>query len=500
MTLQDDFVHELQHAAAQVRPVAGLDGAAMAHVAVRRERRRRAALTGVGGLAVVGALAGGWLAARPLATNAPASGGAPEGWTPVSVGGLSLAVPAGLTPSGLGVWGDDQEFVQVEAAVDLPPLAPRGSGLSAVRVHVPGAVSAEYVTEDSSALPANEQDFLGKLQVHLESGEVVQVALVWVDAKEGRAVFSDLVGSVVADDATEALPAPGSTPALSPLDGFTTGVPRGWKGAEFAGLVYALPPAWADDEATAGAYPQGSNVRATSGDGTASLTILQAVDAAGWPESLAPSVLYPAHTIPLDGADVAQVDLRTADGAYTATAHVRREGGRAYIVRIETPDTDEGRALALRLLGTLGLGAEAAGAPSTADLPKLPASHAPADWADAHWGDLRLAVPPTWVSTSTADGAAWASGAGAPAEKLTVTVASDAPPTPYGFRYDVPGAESAVVQTGSRPGDDGVASFLGAVDVRRGDAMLHLEYTGPAGAASKQRFGMLVDSLRLAGS
>ncbi|GAA1722835.1 hypothetical protein GCM10009809_18360 [Isoptericola hypogeus] len=510
MTLQDDFVAELQHAADRVGPVAGLDGLAMGRRAVRRGRARRGALTGVGVLAAVGAVAGVSLLTGPTDVG-PAASDVPSGWTPVAVGGVRLAVPPGLEPSADGLWEDDQDegeqsFVQVQPGEDLP-LVPPGSALTPTDVRIPGAVSAEYVTEDDSDIPGVAQEFLGRLQVVRESGDVVQVTLVWGTVDEGEEMFADLVRSVSVDEESAPLPSPEGVSELQQLEGFAAGVPDGWKEAGFAGLEYAVPPGWVDDDTTTDAFPAGSAFRAESGDGTAALTILQAADAAGWPDSIAPSNLYPASTFPLDGADVVQVEPRSADDRRTTTTRVRREDGRAYIVTTETPDTSDGRALTMRLLGTLGLAAGSAAVPGPDDLPLLPTSEVPPGWVEVHGSELRLAVPPRWTEVLTPDGAGWSSDPddGQPEETVDVSTATlgDGPgivPPPYGYRYDVPGAEHAVVQVGEQPGADGGTSFLGTVELYRGDEVVVLEYSGPLHGDSEERFGQLVRSLRLAGS
>lgn len=503
MTLQDDFLAELQYAADRVGPVAGLDGVAIARRAVRRERVRRGALTGVGGLTAVGVIAGAWLVADPTTTNDPATTGVPAGWTPVSVGGLGLAVPPGLESGVDGVWEDGDNFVQIQPADDLP-LVPEGSGLTPTDVVVPGAASAQYVSRADSD-PTMVQDFEGDLHVHLESGDVVQVTLIWVEADEGEEVFADLVRSVFVDDSTPALPSPEATPGLLQLEGFAPGVPDGWQEAEFAGLDYAVPPGWVEDENTADAYPVGSSFRAASADGTSSLTILQAVDAGGWPDSIAPSALYPAHTFPLDGADVVQVELRSSDGRDRTTARVRREDGRAYIVTVE--NTADGHALALEFLGALGFAAGSQALPGPDDLPQLPTSEPSEGWTDARWDDVRLAVPPEWTEVPTHDGGgtSWVSDVDAaqPEEKISVSAGTSENGIdallPYGYRYDVPGAERTVIQVGEQSGTDGGSGFVGTVELYRGDERVTLEYSGPPNGDSQERFGMIVQSLELAG-
>ena len=506
MTLQDDFLTDLRDAAERVGPVAGIDGAQMARRAVRRERVRRVALTGVGGLAAVGAVAGAGLVASPVTSMDPATGAVPAGWTPVSVGGLALAVPPGLDSSADGVWERDDNLVQVQPAGEGMPLAPRGSGLTPSDVDVPGAASAEYVTETWSD-PTMVQEFLGKLQVHLESGEMVQVSLVWAEADEGEEVFADLVRSVAVDDDSAALPSPEAPSELRQLEGLVPGVPEGWREAEFAGLEYAVPAGWVEDETAAREFPSGHATRAASADGASSLTILQAADAAGWPDSIAPSALYPAYTFPLDGADVVQVELRSTDGTYSATAKVRREGGRAYLIRLETSETNDARDLALQLVGTLAFASGSETAPGPDELMQLPTSDTPKEWADAHWGDLRLAVPAEWTDTSTSEAGGWTSGPdGATAgESISVheaTVDENGPgwTPPYGYRHDVPGAEYTVIQTGEQAGAEGGSRFVGSAELHRGDKLVSLEYSGPLGGDSEKRFGMLVRSLELAGS
>ncbi|MFD6176183.1 MULTISPECIES: hypothetical protein [unclassified Isoptericola] len=322
---------ELRHAADEVAPVPALDGATMGRRAVRRVRARRATFGGVGALAAVGAVAGVWQVAAPAGVVSPASSDVPDGWTPVAVGGVALAVPPGLEPGAAGVWeegpsNEGGDFVQVQPAPDAP-LAPPGSGLTPVDVRVPGAESARYVTEQDHD-PTAVQDFVGKLQITLESGEVVQVTLVWVDGAEGERVFSDLLGSVSADPESAPLPDPDAEAVLQPLDGIAPGVPRGWERTSFAGLEYAVPRGWAADEGAADAFPAGERSRSASADGSAALTVELSDGFAGWPGSIASSPLDPASTFPLDGADVVQVETRTDDGVDSTIAHVRREGGR----------------------------------------------------------------------------------------------------------------------------------------------------------------------------
>lgn len=501
MTLQEDFLVELQYAAEQVTPVAGLDGVAMARRAVRRERVRRASLTGVGGLALAGAIAGGSLLASPTPTG-PASGDVPAGWTRVSTGGVALSVPPGLEPSGevSGLWTADEDFVQVQPLDKDMPLVPAGSGLTPFDLDVPGAVSAEYIKEPQ--LETSEQEFVGKLDIHLESGEAVRVSLVWTDRADGEEVFADLVRSV-AIVGTELPPEPEAAGELQQLDGYVAAVPDGWAESEIGGLTYAVPPTWVDDEASGTAFPFGSAFRHASADGDASLTISQSADSASWPIEVEASSLYPTYTFPLESADVAQVDSRSEDGILREEVRVRRAGGRGYLAQIEVPDTAEGRALALKLVGTFGLGAGSETLPSADDLPLLPTSDVPEEWTETRWGSLRLAVPPEWADTSTSEGGSWVSDAAEP-EKVSVSAGrveneADVIP-PYGYRHDVPGAERAIVQVGEVRGDDGRSTFVGTVVLRDGDDRVVLEYSGPIGGDSEARFGMLVDSLEVAGS
>ncbi|MFE5307088.1 hypothetical protein [Isoptericola sp. NPDC056605] len=506
MTLQDDFVTELRHAADRVEPVAALDGAAMGRRAVRRVRARRAALTGVGALAAAGAVAGVWQGTSPDDVVSPASQDVPAGWTPVAVGGVRLAVPPGLEPSVDGVWeqgpaDEGGDFVQVEQSAGMP-LVPPGSGLTPTDVRVPGAESARYVTEDHGDDPSSDQDFVGRLQVTLESGDVVQVSLVWVDGAEADEVFADLVGSVSVDEDPGSLPAPeGAAAALQPLEGYAAGVPEGWESAEFVGLGYAVPPGWAADREVADAYPAGATVRSASADGTAGLTIRQASGAAGWPGSIAPSPLDPASTFPLDGADVVQVGSRAEDGTDRTTAYLRHEGGRGYVVTVEAPATPDGRELARRLLGTLGFAAGAQ-VPGPDDLPQLPTTAVPDGWHTVERGDVRLDLPRGWAPAETPDGAGWGSEGGAE----TLSVGTRAPAAveeepSYGFRHDVPGADGgAVIQQGDDVTTDGTPRFLGTVELRTGDDTVVLSYSGPRGADSRERFGSIVRSLRVAGS
>ncbi|MGW8568213.1 hypothetical protein [Isoptericola sp. NPDC055881] len=507
MTLQDDFLAELQHAAGQVGPVTGLDGAAMGRRAVRRVRARRAALTGVGALAAVGVVAGAGLLPGGTTTIDPAAHDVPAGWTPVAVGGVRLAVPPGLEPTTAGVWEDDrdegeQSFVQVQPADDLA-LVPTGSGLTPVDVDVPGARSARYVTQDFSDVPSMVQDFDGTLQVVSETGDVVQVTLVWRDADEGEDLFTDLVRSVSVDEDAPPLPSAEGVAELRPLEGFVAGVPDGWRTAELAGLEYAAPRGWADDRGVAEAFPAGSETRSANADGSASLTVRQAAEFAAWPGSIASSPLDPASTFPLDGADVVQVETRSEDGVERATAHVRRAGGRGYVVTVETPATADGRALALQLLGTLGFAAEAERVPGAQDLPELPTSAVPAGWRETSSGvlGLRLALPPGWAQVPPPDGVDWS--AGGPRETVTAVTepgdALDAVPT-AGYRYDVPGADAVVVRLGDDVTSEGLPCFLGTVELRRGDDAVVLSYSGPRGAASQERFGNLVRSLRVTGN
>lgn len=508
MTLQDDFVTELQHAADRVEPVAALDGTTMGRRAVRRVRARRAALTGVGALAAVGAVAGVWQGTSTGGVVSPASQDVPDGWTPVAVGGVRLAVPPGLEPSRLaGVWeqgpaNDGGDLVQVQPVPDAP-LAPPGSGLTPVDVRIPGAESARYVTEDHGDDASSAQDFVGRLQVTLESGDVVQVSLVWVDGDEGEAVFSDLLGSVSVDEDAGILPDPDGEAVLQPLEGYAPGVPEGWEKESFAGLEYAVPHGWDDDGSAADAFPAGSQVRSASADGSAAVTILRSGDVAGWPGSIASSPLDRASTFPLDGADVVQVETGTEDGVDCTTTHVRREGGRGYVVTVETPASAEGRALTRQLLGTLGFSAAADQVPDLRDLPVLPTSAVPDDWREASSGvlGLRMALPDGWAQVTPPDGVDWS--AGRSGETVTVTAAAgdvlDRVPA-AGYGYDVPGADAVVVQQGDDSTPDGEPCFLGTVQLRRGDDAVVLSYSGPRGAASQERFGSLVRSLRVSGS
>ncbi|CAM3407541.1 hypothetical protein GCM10007368_31230 [Isoptericola cucumis] len=508
MTIQDDFVAELQHAAGQVGPVAGLDGSAMGRRAVRRGRARRGALAGAAALAAVGAVVGAGLLTDGPAAISPAASDVPEGWTPVAVGGVRLALPPGLEPGADGVWEGTQDegrqdFVQVQPADDGTPLAPPGSGLTPAAVDVPGAESAQYVTETSDD-PAVAQDFTGTLHVHLGSGAVVQVVVVWGEADEGEDTFAELVGTVSVDDDSPALPAPDAVPELQPLAGYVREVPDGWREAELTGLGYAFPAGWLEDRSPAGVFPAGSTVRATSADGASRLSVTRAADSAGWPASIAPSSSHPASTFPLDGADVVQVETRTADRARTVTAKVRREGGRGYLVTVETPGTAAGRTLALQVLGTLGFVAGSEEVPGPDELPQLPTAAVPRDWTEARSGGLRLSVPPAWTAGSTAGAAVWTSGpeAGRAQETVRVsrgTVVDGVAPAPSGYRHDVPGADRVVVEVGERAGRGDAVQFVGTVELSRGDQMVVVEYAGPQGGDAGERFGMIVRSLALTG-
>ncbi|MFE7404641.1 hypothetical protein [Isoptericola sp. NPDC057559] len=508
MTLQDDFVAELQHAADQVGPVAALDGATMGRRAVRRVRARRAALSGVGALAAVGAVAGVWQVASPDQGLSPAGQDVPDGWTPVAVGGVALAVPPGLEPHGAGVWEEGPaheggDFVQVQPAGPDLPLVPPGSGLTPVDVRVPGAESARYVVEEHADDPTSAQDFVGRLQVTLGSGDVVQVTLVWVDGTEGEATFADLVASVSTDEDSAPLPSPGAEAVLEPLDGFAPGVPQGWERTSFAGLEYAVPRGWAADESVADAFPAGERSRSASADGSAAVTVALSDGSAGWPGSIASSPLDPASTFPLDGADVVQVETGSEDGGDVTTAHLRREGGRGYVVTIETPGSADGRALTRQLLGTLGFTAAAAQVPGAQDLPELTTSAVPDGWRALSAGatGLRLALPGGWEETSPADGIDWS--AGRVGETVTVTAGTGHAPGTVpsaGYRYDVPGADAVVIRVGDDTTEDGEPCFLGTVQLRRGDDTVSLEYSGPRDAASQERFGSIVRSLGLSGS
>jgi len=503
MTLQDEFLVTLEDAAKQVGPVAGLDGAAMAHRAVRRERARRATLSGVGAVALAGAIAGGTLVMAPVPETGPATGDVPAGWTPVSAGGVTLAVPPELEASGEagGLWTAGETFVQVVPLDDDAPLAPQGSGLRPFDLDVPGAASAEYVKEPQ--LETSAQEFVGTLDVHLESGDAVRVSLVWTDRGEGEEIFADLLRSVAVVDATDLPQAPEAARAR-PLDGFVAGVPDGWSESELAGLTYAVPRSWAEDEASGTAFPAGSRVRTRSADGAASLAITQSADAATWdPDETMFSNVHPTYTFPLEGADVVWVDPRPGDGVLQEQVRIRREGGRGYLLDIEVPDTAEGRALALQLVGTLGF-ADGSRSPSDPeDLPPFPTSDVPHEWTEARWESLGLSVPPEWADVSTPDGGAWVSDpdAASPDEKVSVSAGSldrgGKTTSAAGYSHDVPGADQTVVQAGEERGDDGRSTFLGTVELVRGDQSVVLEYSGPAGGDSRARFGMLVQSLEL---
>ncbi|MFD6176182.1 MULTISPECIES: hypothetical protein [unclassified Isoptericola] len=167
-----------------------------------------------------------------------------------------------------------------------------------------------------------------------------------------------------------------------------------------------------------------------------------------------------------------------------------------------TPGSADGRALTRQLLGTLGFSAAAERVPGLGDLPELHTSAVPDGWRErsAAGTGLRLALPDGWAETPAADGTAWSAGG----HGETVTVATrtgDAPRTvpPTGYRYDVPGADAAVIRVGDSTTDDGEPCFLGSVELRRGDGTVSLEYSGPRGAASQERFGSIVRSLGLSG-
>ena len=57
-----------------------------------------------------------------------------------------------------------------------------------------------------------------------------------------------------------------------------------------------------------------------------------------------------------------------------------------------------------------------------------------------------------------------------------------------------------MIQQGDDATADGRPCFQGTVALRRGDDAVVLEYSGPRGAASEERFGSLVRSLRVSGS
>jgi hypothetical protein len=514
MTLKDGFLTEIQHAADQVGPVSGLDGAAMAHRAVRRGRTRRAALTTLGAFAAVGVVGGSWALLAPEQTPLmPASGGTPDGWVPVAVGGLALAVPPELEWSAEGRWEvdgpapgkGDESFVQVTTAGEDAPLVPPGSDVEPVDVEVGGAESAAYVVEDFDD-PSLVQKFTGRLQVQLESGEVVQVAVVWLDADQGADVFAHLVGSVSVDPEGAVLPPADAVLAPVPLDGVVPGVPDGWREADLAGLTFAVPPQWQDDEAAAEEFPAGDTARATSADGTSSITVVRAAGADGWPESIAiPGT--PASTFPVEGADVVQVTSSTDDGVFRSTVHLRAEGGLGYIVDVAVPDTVDGRAQSLQLVGALGLTSGAQAAPGPDGFPEFDTVATPADWSAERWQDLRLALPAGWTTASSPEvDARWVPGAGASGESVTVmTAPADVAVdqvSPSGYRVDVPGADQAVVRFGRTTDVDGQPVFLGQVDLTRGDEVVVVEYTAPAdadGVDPAERLAMLVDSLDLSG-
>lgn len=528
----DTLVGLIHDAAAQVGPVDGIDGEAMARRAIRHERTRRGVIGGAAALLLVAvATAGTALALQRPVLPAFLPWVQDDGPAEVRSDGLVFELPDDyeeFSPTGDPMWGldpvipdDDMEVIEHApswVAVDPAqgaPLVGELVGNPVTDVDVPGASAARWswYSAGDVELPGywergdGDGDFVGELDVELTSGAVVRLTMSLTGDDAPQETFERLVESVRVDGAPTGPDEPPSAvqedlPLLE-----TTEPPAGWARSELHGLTYAAPGDWAPVGAQGDEHPS-DTVLLRRPDGTAELEIAVA-DRLENTESLADIASFPNfYRFELADADASTVLVERFDGEYRAYAEVRRAGGRSYTVNLSGyagAGNLDGELTAI--LGGLGFGPGATeGAPGYEALdPAEPLlQDPPADWEPATFEGIRLALPPGLRSDEGSWGV-WSSDSPDTWEDLSFELwdaeAYDQPVAleERGYRYEPRGTTRGTVTVGT---DDqtGEPTFLGRATFHLtadGRKAFTVRYEGAG--ATEERWWQILASLDAAG-
>jgi hypothetical protein len=540
MKTQNDILVELiQDAAGQVGPLDGIDGEAMARRAIRHERTRRGVIGGAVAIVVVALGAAGvlWVAERPvLPAVLPWMSDSEE----VRSDGLSFEVPAGyeeFTTNGDPMWGldpvipDEQEAMQGEnayapswialAPAEDAPLAGELVGNPVTEVDVPGAVTARwswYSAEDASVpgfweRQPGDGDFVGELDVELDSGTVVRLTMSLTGDDAPQDTFERLVDTVRTDPEYEPETLPmipqEDLPLLEAGD-----VPASWRPAEFHGLEYAVPGNWEAVGAPGVAENPGDTLILERPDGKVELQ-MELTDQLMYLDNAQMAAEYaelgeelPYYRFELADADVSQVRIERFDGEYQAYIEVRRAGGRGYMVNLfgrpGAGDLDDDLAAMLGSLGFTGESKDGATAYDELDPADPLLQDPPSDWRSETFEGLHLMLPPELKSEEGTWGI-WNSSSTDSWEDLSITLwdmeASDQPLAleENGYRYEPPGTARGVATVGTST-ETGEPLFLGrSTFYLTADGRNAFEVRYEGSGATEERWWQILASLDATG-
>ncbi|MFD7307656.1 hypothetical protein [Promicromonospora sp. NPDC059942] len=532
----DTLVTLIHDAAGQVGPVAGIDGEMMARRAIRHERTRRGVIGGAvaAALVVLGAAGVAWFTERPAL---PAFLPWVQASSEVRSDGLVFEVPDGFeefNPVGDPMWGadpvvpddDDMEevahaasWVAVAPAEDAP-LAGEQAGNQVTEVDVPGAVAARwswYEPQYGSGTGYWQQgpgdgDFVGELDVELDSGTVVRVTMSLTDDDTPQDTFERLVRTVRVDEDSAEPEDSTSTgqedlPLLESAD-----APESWERDEFHGLTYAAPEDWAAADGASAEHPSDTLLlRRPDGKAELQLAVVDRLEYLELNDEAGP--LPDFYGFELEGADVSTVLVEQSDGEYRAYIEVRATGGSSYTVNLFGFDgatgLDDDLAAVLGSLGFTEASGDAAPAYDELDPAGPLLQDPPSDWEPATFEGLDLTLPRELKSPEGAWGI-WSSDSEDSWEELAITLwdveGYDQPIhlADYGYRYEPSGTTRGVVTLGTdtdsvdtesgEPGFLGTATFHLTADGRKA---VELRYEGSG--ATEERWWQILASLDAAG-
>ncbi|MFD6445928.1 hypothetical protein ACFWEJ_12565 [Promicromonospora sp. NPDC060204] len=532
----DTLVTLIHDAAGQVGPVAGIDGEMMARRAIRHERTRRGVIGGAvaAALVVLGAAGVAWFTERPAL---PAFLPWVQASSEVRSDGLVFEVPDGFeefNPVGDPMWGadpvvpDDDDMEEVAhaaswvavAPTEDAPLAGEQAGNQVTEVDVPGAVAARwswYEPQYGSGTGYWQQgpgdgDFVGELDVELDSGTVVRVTMSLTDDDTPQDTFEQLVRTVRVEKASAEPEDSTSTgqedlPLLESAD-----APESWERDEFHGLTYAAPEDWAAADGASAEHPSDTLLlRRPDGKAELQLAVVDRLEYLELNDEAGP--LPDFYGFELEGADVSTVLVEQSDGEYRAYIDVRATGGSSYTVNLFGFDGATGLDDDLAaVLGSLGFTeASGDGAPAYDELdPAGPLlQDPPSDWEPATFEGLDLTLPRELKSPEGSWGI-WSSDSEDSWEELAITLwdveGYDQPIhlADYGYRYEPSGTTRGVVTLGTdtdsvetetgEPGFLGTATFHLTADGRKA---VELRYEGSG--ATEERWWQILASLDAAG-
>lgn len=538
-THNDILVELIQDAAGQVGPLDGIDGEAMARRAIRHERARRGVIGAAAAVVLValGTVGTIWFVERPaLPALLPWVSDSDE----VRSDGLSFELPADyeeFTTNGDPMWGldpvipDEQEamggqnayapsWVAVAPAEDAP-LAGELLGNPVTEVDVPGAAAARwswYSAEDASVPGYWERrpgdgDFVGELDVELDSGTVVRLTMSLTDDDAPQDTFGRLVDTVRIDPDHEPETLPMIPQEDLPL--LEVGaVPASWREVEFHGLEYAVPGDWEAVGLPGVEENPGDTLVLERPDGKVELQ-LEATDQLMYVENAQMAAEYaelgeelPYYRFELADADVSQVRIERFDGEYQAYIEVRRAGGRGYMVNLSgrpgAGDLDDDLAAILGSLGFTGESKDGATAYDKLDPADPLLQDPPSGWRPETFEGVDLTLPPelksaegTWGIWTTDPADTW--------EELSISLwdmeAYDQPLdlAENGYRYEPPGTARGVatVETSTETGEPtflGRATFYLTADGRNA---FEVRYEGSG--ATEERWWQILASLDASG-